>query len=369
MELPKPTSGRAKQPIRVFLVDDSPLALVMLKRFIATSPDIEVVGTACDGREALAKFERTQPDVICTDYMMPNMDGLALIQQTMEVFPRPILVISSTIDPQESHKAFPLLEAGAVDVFPKPTANAPFEQSAAALVQKIKLLSGVRVIRRLASTAALRGPSVAPSSALPALSATLPAGKTKLIRMVAVGASTGGPQVLQTIFSRLPMNFPCPILCVQHISQGFLAGLVDWLDLQCRVRVKIAAHGELALPGTVYFPQEDTHLEMDHQRRLLCAQMPPVDGHRPSVTTTFEAVARHCGHSALGILLTGMGSDGASGLESIQRAGGTTLAQDEASSVVFGMPKQAIARGAAQFVLPPDDIVRVLMRLTGAPQI
>ena len=369
MALSNPNESRAKRPIRVFLVDDSPLALAMLKRFIATAPEIEVVGTARDGVEALSLFERAQPDVICTDYLMPNMDGLALIQRTMEVFPRPILVISSTIDPQESHRAFPLLQAGAVDVFPKPTANAPFEQSAAELVQKIKLLSGIRVIRRRASSPAnLRGDLLQNSPAAPAvLSPPLPAEKIKLPRLIAVGASTGGPQVLQTIFSELPANFPCPILCVQHISRGFLSGLVDWLDAQCRVRVKIAEHGELALPGTIYFPQEDMHLEVDNQRRLLCAQMPPVGGHRPSITTTFEAVARHYGHSALGILLTGMGSDGAAGLASMQRAGATTWAQDEASCVVFGMPKQAMALGAAQAVLAPPEIARALVRLSAAP--
>ncbi|HEY0073909.1 MAG TPA: chemotaxis-specific protein-glutamate methyltransferase CheB [Abditibacteriaceae bacterium] len=360
----------AKTPIRVFLVDDSPLALVMLQRMLATSPDIEVVGTACNGREALAVFERTKPHVICTDYHMPEMDGLALIQETMAVFPRPILVISSTIDPAERHKAFPLLAAGAVDVFAKPNAATPFEQAAAELVQKIKLLSGVIVIthRRSGVNAVASGAVVtrptAPPVALDHVLPVLPPCKAGLIRIVAVGASTGGPQVLQTIFSALPANFPCPILCVQHISQGFLSGLVEWLDAQCRLRVKIASNGEVAMPGTIYFPQESTHLEIDSQGRLIYAYTPPVDGHKPSVTVTFDSVARHYGHSALGILLTGMGADGASGLESIMRAGGTTLAQDETSCVVFGMPRQAILRGAAHYVLPPDELTRSLIRLT-----
>ena len=382
MALSTPSAGTAKGPIRVFLVDDSPLALVMLKRMLATSPDIEVVGTARNGREALAMFERTKPEVICTDYLMPDMDGLALIQETMNVFPRPILVISSTIDPVERHKAFPLLAAGAVDVFAKPTADMPFEQSAAELVRKIKLLSGIKVIsRRVPMNAAnaissgvvvsrapfpARTPDAAPRPLPPPV---LQPRKANLIRIVAVGASTGGPQVLQTIFTGLPANFPCPVVCVQHISHGFLSGLIDWLASQCQVRVKIADNGEVAKPGTVYFPQENTHLEMDSQGRLIYALTPPVDGHKPSVTATFESVARHYRHSALGVLLTGMGSDGASGLESIMRAGGTTMAQDEASCVVFGMPKQAIQRGAAHFVLPPDEITRSLIRLTAAPQL
>lgn len=367
------TRPAAKGPIRVFLVDDSPLALVLLKRMLATSSDIEVVGTARNGREALAAFERTKPQVICTDYHMPDMDGLALIQETMAVFPRPILVISSTIDPAERHKSFPLLAAGAVDVFAKPDANTPFEQSAAELVQKIKLLSGVMVITRRAPSAASgaipsRAVVARPSSGIrtPGAPPVLQARKANLIRMIAVGASTGGPQVLQTIFSGLPANFPCPILCVQHISHGFLAGLVEWLATQCRMRLKIAVNGEVAVPGTVYFAQEDTHLETDGQGRLIYALSPAVDGHKPSVTATFESVARHYRHSALGVLLTGMGRDGASGLESIMRAGGTTLAQDEASCVVFGMPQQAILRGAAHFIQSPDEITRSLIRLTAA---
>ncbi len=365
----RPFAISPDSPIRVFLVDDSPLALVMLKRMLATSPAIEVVGTARGGREALEQFEHLRPEVICTDYLMPDMDGLALIEAAMERFPRPILVISSTVDSAQRQKAFPLLAAGAVDVVAKPSGNDSFEESAAELVQKIKLVCGVRVIKRRAPVPLVTNPAVANAISggavvsrptLPASSATansnsnfkmpssgslfLPARGSKLIRMVAVGASTGGPQVLQTLFSSLPANFSCPIVCVQHISTGFLDGLVEWLNAACRVRVKIAENGEQALPGTVYLPQENTHLEVDRQGHLMISQGPTVDGHKPSVTVAFDAVARAYGHSAVGVLLTGMGSDGAAGLESIARAGGTTLAQDEASCVVFGMPKQAISR-------------------------
>jgi two-component system chemotaxis response regulator CheB len=313
---------------------------------------------------------------------MPDMDGLALIQEAMAVFPRPILVISSTVEPDNRHKTFPLLAAGAVDVFPKPDAGTPFEQAAAELTQKIKLLSGIIVITRrvpgakpmdvsaMGAHAVASGAIVTRQSAVSVATTKvpplLPAPKAGLIRIVAIGASTGGPQVLQTVFSGLPADFACPIVCVQHISAGFLNGLVEWLDAQCRLRVKIAAHGEVAVPGTVYFPEENTHLQIDGEGRLMHAHTPPVDGHKPSVTATFESVARHFGHSALGVLLTGMGIDGASGLESIMRAGGTTLAQDEASCVVFGMPRQAILRGAAHYVLPPDEISRSLIRLTAA---
>lgn len=350
----------------------------MLKRMIATSPDLQVVGTARDGHEALARFEAAQPDVICTDYLMPGLDGLGLIERAMSEFPRPILVISSTVDPSQRDRAFPLLAAGAIDVFAKPDARAPFEQSAAELVQKIKLLSGIVVIARRAPVSIPAPPMPREASAPPAVSNALAASLTPvvaaplalknraspLVRIIAVGASTGGPQVLQTLFSLLPRDFGCPILCVQHISAGFLEGLVQWLGTQCHVRVKIAEPGETATAGTVYFPPENTHLEVDGRGRLSGSTAPSVDGHRPSVTVTFESVARHYGRGALGVLLTGMGADGAAGLEAIARAGGTTMAQNEASCVVFGMPKQAILRGAAQFILPPPEIAATLLRLT-----
>ena len=353
---PAASSAEAgKKPIRVFLVDDSPLALVMLKRMLATSPEIEIVGTARNGREALACFERTRPEVICTDYHMPDMDGLELIEQTMAEFPRPILVISSIIHPDEREKAFPLLAAGAVDVFPKPTADTPFELAARSLVHKIKILSGVMVISRrhakhekAASTAT---PVARPKS-------------SRSPSIVAIGASTGGPQVLQAILSKLPSDFPCPILCVQHISAGFLQGLVTWLDGQCPLRVKIAEADELAAAGTIYFAPGQYHLEINRHGRLLLSNAPAVDGHRPSVTMTFQSVARTYGSQALSVLLTGMGSDGATGLLDVSKAGGLTIAQNEESCIVFGMPNRAIELGAAQHVLPADEIAQSLIRLT-----
>ena len=374
---------------------------------LALSPDIVVVGTARSGRQALAAFASAQPDVICTDYQMPEMDGLALVRQTMATFPRPILVVSSLLDPAKRDQIFPLLAAGAVDVLAKPDANTPFEQSAATLIQKIKLLSKVVVIsRRLPSALGVKGaqneifpaqtpengagasrPWPAPQNleasrrASPQVSpviGALPPGEARHesgvagailrpyqahpVRVVAIGASTGGPQTLQTLFSRLK-RLSCPILCVQHISSGFLQGLVDWLDGQSQARVKIAEPGEVAAPGTIYFPPENTHLEIDEQGRLIHSHQPPLGGHKPAVTVTFESLARSYGRGALGVLLTGMGSDGAAGLEAIMLAGGATMAQNEASCVVFGMPKQAISRGAAHFVLAPEQIADKIEQL------
>jgi len=403
-------------PIRVFLVDDSPVALLLIKRLLATSPDIEVVGTARNGREALEKFAAARPKVICTDLSMPVMGGLELIQEAMATYPRPILVISSAKNAADRDKAYELLAAGAVDVFPKPTANDAFEETARQLVQKIRILSGVYVFARspqepgllrvrtsgsetanlLIATLPIAKPNVAATataSATTASATTAPAPtsaapvaasprvavqgriqpprssfylqKSARIRLVALGSSTGGPQVLESVLSRLPASFPCPILCVQHISKGFLDGLVDWLRGQCSLNIRIAQPGEVATPGVVYFPQEDTHLEIDVRGRLSCLPGPLFDGHRPSVSVTFASVARSFGNESLAVLMTGMGSDGASGLKAILASGGVTIAQDEASCVVFGMPKQAIEIGAAQYALSPDGIVEALRQVMG----
>jgi two-component system, chemotaxis family, protein-glutamate methylesterase/glutaminase len=176
------------------------------------------------------------------------------------------------------------------------------------------------------------------------------------VRIVAIGASVGGPPALNTVLRALPADFPLPILCVQHIGPGFVRGLVEWLGSDCKLKVKVAEQGELPRAGTVYFPPESLHLLLDGHGRLITSAQAPVSGHRPSVTVTFNSVAAFYGKAAAGILLTGMGEDGAEGLKTIAEAGGLTIAQDEKTSVVFGMPGHAVALGAARFVLPIGKI-------------
>jgi two-component system chemotaxis response regulator CheB len=338
-------------PIRVLLVDDSPVALAVLRRMLAGAPGLEVVGTARHGQEALELIPQLRPTMICTDYHMPVMDCLEFIRQVMASFPRPILVISSVVGGEDPEKVFALLEAGAVDVFPKPRGGAEAEEAAGRLVSKVKLVAGVFVCRR-----PLKGVPI------PERSRGFVGAKSNVpVRIIAIGASTGGPQALQAILPRLPARFPVPVLCVQHISRGFLPGLVDWLAAQCRVKVRVARAGELLQPGHVYFPAQETHLLVDRHGRLQESVEPQVDGHRPSVTVTFRSVAASYGAAAVGVLLTGMGRDGGQGLLAIAQAGGLTLAQDEASSVIFGMPKHAIELGAAQYVLPPTEIAAALL--------
>lgn len=370
----------ASNPIRVLLVEDSPVAIVILKRLLATAPDIEVVGVAQNGLEALELIPQLKPAVVCTDLHMPKMSGLELIRRIMAEHPRPILVISASVQEEDTGNVFELLEAGALDIFPKPRTGLPaeYEQAKIGLINRIRVLSGVSVftqhshkptsLKPASSTPAVTKPSalpidpekkrMSPASSVFASRSVL---DIRAPRMVAIGSSTGGPQALHTILKQLPANFPVPILCVQHISEGFLQGLVDWLGTETALPIKIAQAGEVPQPGRVYFPPERRHLQLDNQGRFLLSNSPPVSGHCPSVTVLFQAVAAYYRQSAVGILLTGMGRDGAEGLLAIAQAGGTTIAQNEQSCIVFGMPKEAIALGAAQQVLPLTEIAPTLL--------
>ncbi len=346
--------------IKLLLVEDSIIVTTILKKIFNSAPDIEVVGTAVNGIEGLELVYKLQPDVICTDLHMPKMNGLEFTSEVMEKCPRPILVISASVQEDDIRHVFDLLEAGAVDVIPKPRAGTitDYELMRTQLINKVRVIAGVKVFTRkksrLSQTVAIPAPP--PSSAPPQFS-----GKTAT-KIVVIGASTGGPQALQAILSQLKPGFPYPLICVQHISMGFLSGLLDWLATSCPLPIKTAVHGEIPQAGVVYFPPENQHLQINSMGRFLCSSLPPVDGHRPSVTVTLQSVGQYYRSNAIGILLTGMGRDGAAGLLAMSQAGGFTIAQDEASSVVFGMPKEAIALGAAKKVLPLQDIAATLLR-------
>jgi two-component system chemotaxis response regulator CheB len=352
----------SQEKIRVLLVDDSTIALVVLQRMLATSPEIEVVGTAANGREALALIPHLQPALICTDYHMPEMNGLEFTQQVMARFPRPILVVSSAVGEADKDRVFALLEAGAVDVFPKPRGGPDTSALAAEqLIKKVKIVAGVLVRGRLPK------PATAPLDSSLLLPARVQSRRSRPAQIVAIGASTGGPQALQAILSRLPDHFALPILCVQHISSGFLPGLVSWLGAHCHGRVQIANDGEVPRPGKVYFPAEDTHLIIDQCGRMKGSKDPSLDGHRPSVTVTFRSVAEFYGDSAIGVLLTGMGRDGGEGMRALADVGALTIAQDEATCVIYGMPRDAVERGAARAILPLGEIPRALIEALRSP--
>lgn len=346
--------------INVLVVDDSPLAIEIIGRMLAGAPEIRIVGTAHNGLEALRLIERLRPDVVCTDLHMPKMNGLELIRAVMARHPIPILVMSNSLQAGQKDNIFEMLEAGAVDVLAKPLGGMEdgFRSLARDLIVKIRVLSGVKVIRRHAVVL-----PVAPVNA----AVTREQRPAQEIRMIGLGSSTGGPQALEQILSRLPRDFPVPLVCIQHIASGFMRGLVDWLAGSCRIRVRMAEEGAMPLPGHAYFAAEDRHLQLDAAGRFHFSGARPAAGHRPSIDISFASLARHYGQACAGFLLTGMGEDGVQGLREIDHAGGLTFAQDEASSVVFGMPKRAIELGVAQTVLSLDQVAATLISLAGKP--
>lgn len=345
--------NNGKPMIKCLLVDDSQTVLAVIKRMLIAAKDISVVGTALNGKEALELIPVTHPDVICTDLHMPVMDGLEFTKEVMERFPIPILVVSVSVQ-EGSKNVFNLLEAGAVDIFLKPRAGmeSDFTAIAERLQRRVRIVAGVAVIRRVKKAKIV-------SEVL-----RINAKNGFKYSIVVIGASTGGPQALQSIFSRLPSGFPLPIICVQHIEAGFLGGFIDWLRVSSRMKVVVAADGEKPAPGTVYLSPEDRHLVLDELGRFRSLKEDPLNGHRPSITITFKSVAKRYGGGVIGIILSGMGMDGAEGMKAVSDAGGVTIAQDEKTSVVFSMPQHAIELGAVDFVLPLDEIPSAIITQT-----
>lgn len=341
--------------IKVLLIDDSPIALKILERILSTAPDIKIVGTAKNGKEGLERVVELNPDVICLDLHMPVMDGYEFTKECMARHPKPILVVSVSVQ-EGSANIFKLLQEGAIDVFAKPRSGieSEYDKRMLELISKVRILSGVMPIRRPKSPILDLG---LPITDLEKSKIQIPNSE---IKIVALGASTGGPQTLQAILSQLPANFPLPVICVQHIGDEFFNGFVEWLASICRVKVRITQTGDSPEPGTIFFPQAGTHLKIDNNGKFFVSPEPPYDGHLPSISVTFKSIADYYGGHTMALLLTGMGRDGAEGMQAILKAGGVTIAQNEATSIVFGMPKAAIELGAAKYVMSPEEIVQVL---------
>ncbi|WP_299412328.1 chemotaxis-specific protein-glutamate methyltransferase CheB [Acaryochloris sp. IP29b_bin.148] len=336
-------------PITVFIVESAAIARKTLTDVLSADPTISVIGTASNGVIALEHIPQLQPDVVCTNLQMPEMNGQELIRQLLAVSPRPVLVVSQTVQPTETQTINQVLQAGAVDVLSPPKTEQWSAGERRALLEKIKVLAGVKVLTRPLEPS-VPGVSPPPSNQ-----------HCSHLQALAIGASTGGPRAIHQILSRLPSDFPLPIFCTQHISAGFLPGLISWQDAMCSLHVKAAVAGEVPVPGTVYFAPDHYHLTLDARGRCYYSTAPAVQRHCPSITVMFDSLAQYYGAGVLGVLLTGMGQDGSAGLQRIAEAGGLTIAQDETSSVVFGMPKVAIDLGAAAQVLPVDHIAPYIL--------
>ena len=334
--------------IRVLIVDDSPTLRGLIRSVLESDPELQVVGEARHGEEAIAQCESLQPDIITMDIQMPVMDGYQAIRHIMSESPRPIVVLTSSESERQLGVSAKASELGALAVGRKPHGLPGVDPEADKLIASVRAMAGVKVVGRRPW---LLKKEVEPPARQPRTRPT-----HGLVRLVAIGASTGGPPALQVVLSKLPADSPLPIMVVQHISPGFVSGLARWLNQTISLEVQVAEANEPLRPGTVYLAPDGQHLLVKRRGLVWLKDDPLVDGHRPSVTALFESVAQGYGSSVVGVLLTGMGSDGARGLKALRDAGGYTIAQDEDSCVVFGMPKQAIALGAAVEVLPLEQI-------------
>ncbi|MCA9601787.1 MAG: chemotaxis-specific protein-glutamate methyltransferase CheB [Polyangiales bacterium] len=336
--------------IRVLVADDSLTIRKYLVEVLRADPDLEVVGEASTGKEAIALCQSLRPDVITMDMMMPVMTGLAATEYIMAHFPTPILVVSASINRGELFKTYDALTAGALDVLDKPTGdetNAEWERK---LVSTVKLLSRIRVITH--PRARLERSSAPSAPASPRVKTAPDATGTDSFEVVAIGASTGGPGAIVDVLRGIPTSFEIPILFVLHISEPFALAFAEWLDAQTPRAVRYAKSGDLieSARGQVLMAPPDYHLGVSNGRAFL-NRAPERHSCRPSVDVLFESVAQEYGKAAAGCLLTGMGRDGAAGLAEIRKAGGFTIAQDESTCVVYGMPREAVLLDAAMRVL------------------
>lgn len=346
--------------IKVLVVDDSAVARAVLVHLINAAPGMTVVGTANDGIEAVEAAKRLRPDIITMDIIMPRMGGPEAIDQIMHLTPTPIVVVTGNTITEEVRATFESLESGALAIVPRPVlaANGAGDDSAEHLLRTLRLMSEIKVVRRLKR----RAPREAAGGR------TYSEGDARAFRIVAIGASTGGPSALKSVLGDLRKDFPVPIIVVQHIAAGFVAGFAEWLGDNVAMRVRVAQRAEALQPATVYVAPEGMHIGVNAEERVLLSAPAVVRPGAvcPSADFLFESLVGVYGPQAIGVLLTGMGRDGAEGLLKMKKAGAVTIAQDKESSVIHGMPGEAIALGAADFVLPPGRIAELMSTFAAA---
>jgi two-component system chemotaxis response regulator CheB len=350
--------------IRVLIVEDSRVVREFLQYLIGRDARLEVVSAVETAEEALAQLHRLSPDVISMDIRLPGMNGFEATQRIMALKPTPVVVVSASVEAEDLKISMNALRAGALAVVEKPvgTAHADYEALAQRLCTQLVNMSQVKVIRQRIDRGLHFGPQPA---AKDRRQRDVSLGQPGPFRMVGIVTSTGGPNALSQLLGELPKDFPVPILLVQHITDCFLDGFVSWLNTVCPLPATRAKDREIPLPGRVYLPPADRHLRVEGGR-LRCDQGSPVCFQRPSGTVLFQSMARSLGTGALGVLLTGMGEDGAEGLRDIRTAGGHTIAEDESTAVVYGMPGAAVRLGGVCEALPLPEIAPQLLHLVAA---
>ncbi|MGH7656105.1 MAG: chemotaxis-specific protein-glutamate methyltransferase CheB [Gemmatimonadaceae bacterium] len=353
-------------PVRVLVVEDSLTVRRRLCDVLAADPAMQVVGEAEDGKQGIERCMALRPDVVTMDMMMPVMTGLGAAEYIMAHCPTPILIVSSSTNRGELFKTYEALAAGAVDVLEKPRGDEPAGEWEARFISALKMVARIRVVTHpRASLAALGQGRPDVRTPVAPISSVAPRNRCEL---VVIGASTGGPGAILEILRALRPPLPVPVLFVLHIDEPFAAAFAEWLDAQTEIRVAYARDGDRLSDrvGSITMAPADHHLIVK-DGRLRLTQDPPRHSCRPSIDVLFESVAREFGPSAVGCLLTGMGRDGASGLLDLRNNGAFTIAQDEASSVVYGMPREAVRLGAAARELPLREIAKTLGTLLGKP--
>jgi two-component system chemotaxis response regulator CheB len=352
-------------PVRVLIAEDSATLRDLLRSILEADPGIVVVGEARTGAEAVHMTSELEPDLIMMDVHMPVMDGLEATREIMTRRPTPIIIVSSSSSGDDVSMPLQAVLGGALLLVRKPDdpSSSDFDARQSHLVTMVKALSQVKVVRRAAGFARASGMHrVIPGSA--DHTQTLRRAPNRgVVRVVTIAASTGGPAAIARVLRALPADYPVPILIVQHIAMGFGAGFVDWLATICPLAVRVARHGERPVGGTVYVAPDDSQFGLQADGTFQVDASPPVGGFRPSANVLFESAARAHGAAVVAVILTGMGSDGVNGLRAVRSARGFVIAQDEASSVVYGMPREAVAAGTVDLVLPLDEIASMLMTL------
>ncbi len=339
-------------PIKVLVVEDSPVVQQLLTHVIDSDPRLRVVGVADNAAQAVRLIRLLGPDVVTMDIRLPQMNGFEATRWIMREHPVPIVVVASNVDDASLDISMNALRAGALSVVSKPAGvrMADYEGMAAQLCTQLVIMSEVRVVRQRPT----RHGVPPPVTHLPAA-----------VRMVGLVASTGGPGAIARILGNLPPGFGAPVAVVQHMGAQFMGGFTHWLGTVSALPVSLAADGQPACPGRVYVAPGDSHLTVV-EGVLVLRDGPPVQGLRPSGDVLFDSLAHHHGDTAVGVLLTGMGEDGARGLADLRQAGGHTIAEDRSTAVIWGMPGAAVALGAAVEVLPVDAIALRLSQLVAA---
>ncbi|MDP3493663.1 MAG: chemotaxis-specific protein-glutamate methyltransferase CheB [Hyphomonadaceae bacterium] len=338
------------------LVEDSPTVRVLLCHIIDRDPRLQLAAVCVSAEEALDSISQVAPDVISMDIRLPGIDGLEATRRIMSMQPTPIVVIADSVHDATLGIAMNALKAGALTVVEKPSGPGAdaYDQMASTIATQLFIMSQVPVIRRRDTS--MKNPAVGQH----------PDGGGLVARanIVGIAASTGGPPALAAVLGALPRDFPAPVLLVQHMGAPFMEGFASWLSSQTALRVKLAENREIPIPGTVYVAPGDHHLELAPGNFLRLTTEPPIASQRPAANVLFHSLARVAGPKAVGVLLTGMGEDGARGLVQMKEAGAFTIAEDQTTAVVYGMPAAAVRMGGASVSLPQDLIAARLAQIT-----